>query len=49
MDDELACMAMIHALPQDYTSFVSATLLLTDLDKEKLQSAFVTEEAQCRH
>jgi len=49
MDNELAFMAMIHALPQDYASFVSATLLLTDLDKEKIQSAFVTEEAQCHH
>src|SRR3979490_1276533 len=49
MDEELTCMAMIRALPQEYSSFVSATLLLTDLDKEKLQSAFITEEAQRRH
>ena len=49
MDQELACMAMICTLPEDYSSFVSATLLLTDLDKEKLQSAFITEEAQRHH
>ena len=49
MDQELACMAMIHALPEDYSSFMSATLLLTDLNKEKLQSAFMTEEAQRHH
>src|SRR3979490_2424743 len=33
MDKELTCMTMICALPQEYSSFVSATLLLTDLEK----------------
>ena len=45
MDDELAIMAMIRALPQDqYGSFVSSLLLQKDLKKDYVQSAFKNEE-----
>ncbi|TDL27179.1 hypothetical protein BD410DRAFT_812260 [Rickenella mellea] len=44
-DDELTCMAMIRALPADYSSFVSSLLLLEKLDKAKLQDAFIAEES----
>ncbi|TDL15284.1 hypothetical protein BD410DRAFT_854976 [Rickenella mellea] len=44
-DDKLTCMAMIRALPADYSSFVSSLLLLEKLDKAKLQDAFIAEES----
>ncbi|TDL19651.1 hypothetical protein BD410DRAFT_703179, partial [Rickenella mellea] len=44
MDDELACMALICALPAEYSSFASSLLLLEKFDKAKLHQAFITEE-----
>ena len=44
LDDELVCMALIHSLPEEYSHFTSSLLLLDTLDKNKLQSTFMTEE-----
>ena len=44
LDDELACMALICSLPEEYSHFTSSLLLLDTLDKNKLQSVFMTEE-----
>ena len=45
MDEELAIMALIRALPQEqYGSFVSSLLLQKDLSKADVQSAFKNEE-----
>jgi len=44
LDDELACMALICSLPKEYSHFTSSLLLLDTLDRNKLQSAFMTEE-----
>ena len=45
MDEELAIMALIRALPQDqYGSFISSLLLQKDLKKDTVQSAFKNEE-----
>jgi len=50
LDEELASMACIRALPQDYGSFISSLLLKDTLDKAAVYQAFVTEEIQCcRH
>ena len=47
MDEELAIMAMIRALPQEqYGSFVSSLLLQKDLKKASVQAAFKAEETQ---
>ncbi|KAJ3474116.1 hypothetical protein NLI96_g12644 [Meripilus lineatus] len=47
MDEELAIMAMIRALPQEqYGSFVSSFLLQKDLKKASVQAAFKAEETQ---
>ncbi|KAF8551896.1 hypothetical protein OG21DRAFT_1486624 [Imleria badia] len=48
LDDELACMAMIHALGPDYYHFTSSLALLTALDKNKVKAAFQTEEINRR-
>src|SRR5882724_7294730 len=49
LDEELTCMAMIHALPEDYANFMSSILLLGSLDKSMLQDAFHAEETNCQH
>ena len=49
LDDELASMAMIRALPEEYSNFASSLLLMDKLDKASSQQAFVSEESQCRH
>ncbi|KZT18535.1 hypothetical protein NEOLEDRAFT_1192342, partial [Neolentinus lepideus HHB14362 ss-1] len=46
LDNDLASMALIHALPAEYNNFVSSLLLLDSLDLSKLQSAFQNEESQ---
>jgi len=43
LDDELACMALIRSLPEEYSIYI-ISLLLDTLDKNKQQSAFMTEE-----
>ena len=50
LDDELGSMALIRALPDDYSAFVSSLLLKDDLDKAAVQNAFVREDNQhqCR-
>ncbi|KZT18336.1 hypothetical protein NEOLEDRAFT_1080519, partial [Neolentinus lepideus HHB14362 ss-1] len=44
LDNDLASMALIRALPAEYNNFVSSLLLLDSLDLSKLQSAFQNEE-----
>jgi len=48
LDNKLASMALIRALPDEYSGFVSSLLLLDKLDKATIQQAFVTEETQRR-
>ena len=48
LDKELTCMAMIHALPEEYTNFTSSILLLGTLNKSMLQEAFHAEETNRR-
>ncbi|KZT19339.1 hypothetical protein NEOLEDRAFT_1183444 [Neolentinus lepideus HHB14362 ss-1] len=45
LNNDLASMALIHALPAEYNNFVSSLLLLDSLDLSKLQSAFQNEES----
>ena len=49
LDEDLASMAMIHSLPDDYSSFVSSLLLMDKLEKSTIQQAFHTEETQRCH
>ncbi|KAF8183526.1 hypothetical protein K438DRAFT_1550551, partial [Mycena galopus ATCC 62051] len=44
LDGELASMAMIRALPEEYQSFRSSLFLLPQLDKATVTEAFVLEE-----
>ncbi|KIJ33332.1 hypothetical protein M422DRAFT_183425, partial [Sphaerobolus stellatus SS14] len=47
LDEELVIMTMIRALPrEEYSSFISSILLLTDLSKDTVLEAFRTEETQ---
>jgi hypothetical protein len=48
LDDELASMALIRLLPEEYSSFTSSLLLMDKLDKTTVHQAFVTEDLQCR-
>jgi len=48
LDEELASMAMIRSLPDDYSSFVSSLLLMDKLKKDIIHQAFHTEETQRR-
>jgi hypothetical protein len=43
-DDELTCMAIRHALGNEYKHFTSSLALLTDLDKVKVNAVFQTEK-----
>ena len=49
LDEELACMTMIRAQPENYANFVSSILLLGTLRKLALQDAFYVEETNCQH
>ena len=49
LDNELASMMLIQALPDDYNAFVSSLLLKDDLDKIAVQNAFVCEDNQRKH
>ena len=40
LDDELMCMAMIRALPEEHKSFVSSLMLLPQLNVPTLEEAF---------
>ena len=46
LDEELASMACIRALGDDYSAFISSLLLKDNLDKATIHQAFVTEETQ---
>ena len=48
LDDELASMTLIRALPDDYNSFVSSLLLKDDLDKTAVRNVFIREDNQRR-
>jgi wobble nucleotide-excising tRNase len=48
LDDELASMALIRLLPEEYSSFTSSLLLMDKLDKTTVHQAFVTEDLQRR-
>ena len=48
-DDKLSCMAMMHALGDEYKHFTSSFALLTDLDMDKVKAAFQTEEINRRY
>ena len=49
LDDELASMTLIRALPDEFSGFASSLLLLDKLEKSTIQQAFVSEESQRRH
>jgi len=49
LDEELACMAMFQALPEEYANITSSILLLGTLIKLVLQDAFYAEETDHRH
>ena len=44
--EELLCMAMIRALPEDYSHLVSTLILSDKLDKAIISQAFHTEKTQ---
>jgi gag-polypeptide of LTR copia-type len=44
LDEELASMAMICSLPDDYLSFVSSLLLMDKLEKSTIHQAFQRDE-----
>jgi len=46
LDAELASMALIRALPEEYNTFVSSLLLQDKLEKDAITQAFVTEDMQ---
>ncbi|EKM73242.1 hypothetical protein AGABI1DRAFT_135259, partial [Agaricus bisporus var. burnettii JB137-S8] len=48
LDDELASMALIRALPDEFSGFTSSLLLMDKLDKTTVHQAFVTEDLQRR-
>jgi len=48
LNDELASMTLIRALPDDYNLFVSSLLLKDNLDKVVVQNAFVRKDNQCK-
>ncbi|EKM77669.1 hypothetical protein AGABI1DRAFT_130361 [Agaricus bisporus var. burnettii JB137-S8] len=48
LDDELASMALIRVLPDEFSGFMSSLLLMDKLDKTTVHQAFVTEDLQCK-
>ena len=44
LDDELQCMAMIRALPEEYAHLSTSLLLMDKLDKDVILQAFKAEE-----
>src|SRR5215510_55733 len=49
LDDELQCMAMIRALPEEYRHVASSLLLMEKLDKDLILQAFRAEELNRQH
>jgi gag-polypeptide of LTR copia-type len=48
LDKDLMSMAMVRALPQEYSSFVSSLILLPQFDFKTLKEAFILEESNRR-
>jgi len=48
LDDKLQCMALIRALPEEYSHFSTSLLLLDSLDKKRIIQAFCSEELNCQ-
>lgn len=48
LDEELQCMALIRALPEEFSTFASTLMLTNKLSKSDLVTAFHTEEVQRR-
>ena len=48
LDNELSCMAMMHALGDESKHFTSSLALLTDLDMDKVKVVFQMEEINRR-
>jgi hypothetical protein len=46
LDEKLACMCLIRALPDNYSAFISSLLLKDKLDKSTIHQAFVTKDLQ---
>lgn len=44
MDNELICMTLLRALPEEYSSFPSSLQMLDKFNKEKLQEVFMAEK-----
>jgi gag-polypeptide of LTR copia-type len=44
LDEELQCMALIRALPEEYAHLTATLLLMDTLDKDKVVQAFRSEE-----
>lgn len=48
LDNELQCMALIRALPEEFAMFASTLMITNKLEKKDLVTAFHTEEIQRR-
>jgi len=48
LDDKLQCMALIRALPEEYSHFSILLLLFDSLDKERIIQAFYSKELNCQ-
>src|ERR1700761_3128931 len=48
LDEELQCMALIRALPEEYRHLSSSLLLMDKLDKTVILQAFRSEELNCQ-
>lgn len=44
LDDELACMAMLRALPDEYSNLTTSIQIASTLNKDTLLQAFITED-----
>src|SRR6266567_250769 len=49
LDEELQCMALIRALPEEYRHLSSSLLLMDKLDKNVILQAFRSEELNRQH
>ena len=49
LDEELQCMALIKALPEDYHHLSTNMLLMDKLDKNVILQAFHSEELNHKH
>jgi len=47
LNNELHSMALIHVLPQEYSSFISSLMLIDKLDSLTIHEAFRNEELNC--